>query len=194
MPEHSLSLQILQKKLTRRPRSSAAKQDLHRKNLNDLETNGERQADKSDMTPKISQCAPITQSNTYSHETKQGFKQISQTASDSSLQTEMRSEASSQVLFQTPSPGRSVKPTAFKRTQKTFKCQESYTSLDNLKTPAKIPFQRPGTLRPKCCPESLKGKKALEQRCRDIRPGAIGMSNYQQNRRGLHNSPPLTIK
>lgn len=191
MPEHSLSLQIQHKKLTRCPRSSAAKQDLHSKNLNDLETNGERQADKSDMTPKISQCAPRAQSNTYSHETKHGFKQISQTASDRSLQTEMRSEASSQVLFQTPSPGRSVKPTAFTRTQKTFKCQESYTSL---KTPAKIPFQRPGTLRPKCCPESLKGKKALEQRCRNIRPGAMGMSNYQQNRRDLHSSPPLTIK
>lgn len=86
------------------------------------------------MTPKISQCAPRTQSNTDSHETKQCFKQINQTASDSSLQTEMRSEASLQLLFQTTSPGRSAKPPAFKRTQKTFKCQQSYARLDNPET------------------------------------------------------------
>lgn len=94
--------------------------------------------------------------NTDSHKAKQGFKQINQTASDSSIQTEMRSAASSQVLFKTPSPERSTEHPAFKRT---FKCQETYASLDNLKTPGQTPFQRPDTLRPKSSPESVRTYK-----------------------------------
>lgn len=64
----------------------------------------------------------------------------------------MKSVASPQVLIKTPSPKSSAKPPAFERTQRTFKCQESYASLDNLKTPGQTPFQRPDMPRPKCCP------------------------------------------
>lgn len=170
------------KKLTRYPKSSAAtKQRLQCEKSNDPERNKEFQADKSDMMPEISLCVSrVAQRNTDSHETKQGFKEISQTASDSSSQKEMRSEALPRVLFKTPLPKRSATTPAFKRT---FKCQESNASLDNLKTLAQISFQRPGTPRPKSCAESLKWKKAFEQRSTHIRSGAVGMSNYQgQNR------------
>lgn len=84
-------------------------------NLNDLETNGERQAHKTNMMPEISLCASRTQSNTDSHEIKQGFKQISQTASDSSLQREMRTEASPQVLFKTPPPKKISEASCFQK-------------------------------------------------------------------------------
>lgn len=36
--------------------------------------------------------------------------------------------------------------------------------------------------RPKCCSESLKWKKASEQRSTNMRPGTLGMSNQEHNR------------
>lgn len=171
------------KKLTRCPRSSApTKQQLQSENLNGPEKNWEFQTDKSDMMSEISLCASrvARSSDSDSHETKQGFRQISRTASDSPLQKEMRSEASPQVLFKTPTPIRSAKPPACKRTQRTFKCQESSASLDNLRPPTQTPFQKPDTPRPKSCPESLKWKKALEQRFTNRKHGGVGISDDQR--------------
>lgn len=58
--------------------------------------------------------------------------------------------------------------------------RKSYVTLDNVKTPAQTRFKDQVFWDQKESPESLTWKKALEKRSTNIRPGAVGRSNYQE--------------